>query len=304
MTTTTERKNRIAYNAIILLDKSQGMSSNFALQKVKRLLNAKKAGHTGSLDPLATGMLPICLGQATKFSQYLLEADKVYRVTGRLGIQTTTADAEGDVVSERPIPELSAEQLEPVLQNFRGKIQQIPSMYSALKHQGKPLYQWAREGVTIDRPAREVTISKLELLNLTTDSFELEIACSKGTYVRNLVEDIGEALGCGAHVSQLRRLTVADYQVDAMVTFEQLEALHADGQVALQPHLLPISTMVSYLPVIEINSADAFRLKQGQDLVIPMMHGLGMYRVMADSQFCGLAEVCVVGKLTSRKMVG
>lgn len=217
------RKGR-AINGVLLLDKPHGLSSNHALQTVKRIYFAQKAGHTGALDPLATGMLPICLGEGTKFSQFLLDTDKTYQVTAKLGIRTTTSDAGGEVVSEKEV-NVSDEQLSEALDSFRGTTKQTPSMYSALKYQGKPLYKYAREGIEVPRESRDITVFSLELLRFEHEEVELNIHVSKGTYIRTIVDDLGELLGCGAHVSDLRRLAVGDYPVDKMVTLSQLEAL-------------------------------------------------------------------------------
>ena len=210
-------------NGIVLLDKPTDISSNHALQRVKRIFFANKAGHTGALDPLATGMLPICLGEATKFSQFLLDSDKRYIVTAKLGVRTTTSDSQGDVVTERAV-NVNKQQLMAALDTFRGDIMQVPSMYSALKHKGQPLYKYAREGITIDREARPITVYEINLLRFEGDEVDLDVHVSKGTYIRTIVDDLGELLGCGAHVSMLRRTQVADYPYDRMVTIAQLEA--------------------------------------------------------------------------------
>ena len=202
-------------NGVLLLDKHQGLSSNDVLQKVKRIYNANKAGHTGALDPLATGMLPICLGESTKFSQFLLDADKRYRVIARLGQRTNTSDADGEVVQERPV-EFSQEQLDAALEQFRGDSQQVPSMYSALKYQGKPLYEYARQGIEVPREARDITVYELQFIRWENDELELEIHCSKGTYIRTIIDDLGEVLGCGAHVIYLRRVQVSNYPSERM----------------------------------------------------------------------------------------
>ncbi|EBY6507185.1 tRNA pseudouridine(55) synthase TruB, partial [Salmonella enterica subsp. enterica serovar Agama] len=215
-------------HGVLLLDKPQGMSSNDVLQKVKRIYNANRAGHTGALDPLATGMLPICLGEATKFSQYLLDSDKRYRVIARLGQRTDTSDADGQIVQERPVT-FSAEQLASALETFRGDIEQIPSMYSALKYQGKKLYEYARQGIEVPREARPITVYELLFIRHEGNELELEVHCSKGTYIRTIIDDLGEKLGCGAHVTYLRRLTVSKYPVDRMVTLEHLRELVAQA---------------------------------------------------------------------------
>lgn len=226
-------------SGIILLDKPKGFSSNAALQKVRWLLNAEKAGHTGSLDPLATGVLPLCFGEATKFSQYLLDADKGYETLMQLGVTTTTADAEGDVLEEREVTVGRAE-IEAALPAFRGPISQIPPMYSALKRDGQPLYKLARAGEVVEREPRSVTISRLELLSVDGTQARLDVACSKGTYIRTLVEDLGHVLGCGAHVAELRRTQAGPFSLAQTVTLEQLEQVHADGgNEAVDQFLLP-----------------------------------------------------------------
>ena len=209
-------------HGVLLLDKPQGASSNDVLQKVKRIYNANRAGHTGALDPLATGMLPICLGEATKFSQYLLDSDKRYRVIAKLGQRTDTSDADGLVVEERPVT-FSAEQLDAALDSFRGDTLQVPSMYSALKYQGKKLYEYARQGIEVPREARPITVYELLFIRHEGDELELEVHCSKGTYIRTIIDDLGEKLGCGAHVIYLRRLAVSKYPVERMVTLEHLQ---------------------------------------------------------------------------------
>lgn len=222
------RKGR-AINGILLLDKPYEMSSNHALQAVKRIYFAQKAGHTGALDPLATGMLPICLGEGTKFSQFLLDTDKTYIVTAKLGVRTTTSDADGEIVAEKPV-NVSQEQLDIALDSFRGTTQQVPSMYSALKYQGQPLYKYAREGIEVPRVSRDITVYKLDLLRFVDDEVDLEIHVSKGTYIRTIIDDLGEMLGCGAHVADLRRVTVGSYPREKMVTIEQLETLLEQAQ--------------------------------------------------------------------------
>ncbi|MCL1074198.1 tRNA pseudouridine(55) synthase TruB [Shewanella dokdonensis] len=248
-------------DGVVLLDKPTGMSSNHALQRVKRIYNAVKAGHTGALDPLATGMLPICLGEATKFSQHLLDADKRYLVTAKLGIRTDTSDADGEVVSTRPLT-FSSAQLETALAHFRGDTMQVPSMFSALKYQGQPLYKYAREGKTVPREARPITVYELKFIALKDDELTLEIHCSKGTYIRTIVDDLGEMLGCGAHVIMLRRLQVGRYPTERMVTLAQLQQLLDDAiaqdvvpSQVLDPLLLAADAAVADLD--ECNVPDA-----------------------------------------------
>ncbi|MBL4822393.1 MAG: tRNA pseudouridine(55) synthase TruB [Colwellia sp.] len=262
------RKGR-AINGVLLLDKPHGLSSNHALQTVKRIYFAQKAGHTGALDPLATGMLPICLGEGTKFSQFLLETDKTYQVTAKLGIRTTTSDAGGEVVSEKEV-NVSDEQLAQALDSFRGTTQQVPSMYSALKYQGKPLYKYAREGIEVPRESRDITVFSLELLRYEHNEVELNIHVSKGTYIRTIVDDLGELLGCGAHVSDLRRLAVGSYPIDKMVTLPQLEALLEQANAEditpselLDPLLLPMQSAVTGMPAVYVDDMSAHFLRHG-----------------------------------------
>lgn len=262
------RKGR-AINGVLLLDKPHGLSSNHALQTVKRIYFAQKAGHTGALDPLATGMLPICLGEGTKFSQFLLDTDKTYQVTAKLGIRTTTSDAGGEVVSEKEV-NVSDEQLSEALDSFRGTTKQTPSMYSALKYQGKPLYKYAREGIEVPRESRDITVFSLDLLRFEHEEVELNIHVSKGTYIRTIVDDLGELLGCGAHVSDLRRLAVGDYPVDKMVTLPQLEALLEQAHEQeitpselLDPLLLPMQSAVEGMPAVYVDDISANFLRHG-----------------------------------------
>ncbi len=216
-------------DGIVVVDKVKGASSNDVLQRVKRLFGAAKAGHTGSLDPLATGVLPVCLGEATKFSQFLLESDKSYRTVVQFGAKTTTGDAEGEIVEERPV-QITRSDVEAILAQFRGEIEQIPSMYSALKYKGQPLYKLAREGIEVERPARKISIYRIELLDFEADRCVLEVDCSKGTYIRTLVEDIGDALGCLGHVAELRRLQAGPYVEQQSYSLEDLEAIKSKGR--------------------------------------------------------------------------
>ncbi|MBB1270161.1 tRNA pseudouridine(55) synthase TruB [Shewanella sp. SR44-3] len=257
-------------DGIVLLDKDTGMSSNYALQRVKRFFNANKAGHTGALDPLATGMLPICLGEATKFSQHLLDADKRYLVTAKLGVRTDTSDSDGEVVQTRELNFTQA-QLETALEHFRGDTLQVPSMFSALKYQGQPLYKYAREGIEVPREARPITVFELNFIKLEGDELTLDIHCSKGTYIRTITDDLGEMLGCGAHVIMLRRTQVADYPYDKMVSLADLEALVTQAQQQelavgelLDPLLLPMDTAVANFPEINLPESMLYYVMQGQ----------------------------------------
>jgi len=283
------RKGR-AVNGVLLLDKPYEMSSNHALQKVKRLYFAQKAGHTGALDPLATGMLPICLGEGTKFSQFLLDTDKTYQVTAKLGIRTTTSDADGEVVSEKTV-NVSNEQLLAALDTFRGTTQQVPSMYSALKYQGQPLYKYAREGIEVPRDARDITVFHLELLRFDADEVDLEIHVSKGTYIRTIVDDLGEKLGCGAHVSMLRRVAVGGYPRDKMVTVEQLEALIEQANekdmapsTLLDPLLLPMNTACGDMPKVYVDDMSANYLRHGNPVQAANAPLDGLVQVYIDAE--------------------
>ncbi|WGI25774.1 tRNA pseudouridine(55) synthase TruB [Halomonas alkaliantarctica] len=260
------QRRGLPVNGVLLLDKPKGVSSNHALQRVRRLFQAQKAGHTGTLDPMATGLLPICLGEATKFSSHLLEADKVYRTRVELGVITDTGDAEGAVIEQHEVPSLSVDDVEAVLTRFRGEIDQVPPMYSALKHQGKKLYELAREGKQVERAARRVSVYDARLLSFEGTAFELEVSCSKGTYIRTLAEDIGQALGCGAHISQLRRLKTGPFLADAMWTLEALEAL-AD-QAALEAELMPVDVLVDHLPSLMVDDTAHACLAHGQPAML------------------------------------
>lgn len=298
-------------NGVLLLDKHQGLSSNDVLQKVKRIYNANKAGHTGALDPLATGMLPICLGESTKFSQFLLDADKRYRVIARLGQRTNTSDADGEVVQERPV-EFTQEQLDAALEQFRGDSQQIPSMYSALKHQGKPLYEYARQGIDVPREARDIMVYELQFIRWEGDELELEIHCSKGTYIRTIIDDLGEVLGCGAHVIYLRRVQVSNYPSERMVSLEQLQQMVAAAEEAgveprtvLDPLLLPMDTAASHLPEINLTDVVAAYVLQGQPVQVQGLPAEGMVRINVGEKrrFIGVGEVDDQGRLAPRRLV-
>lgn len=292
-------------DGILLLDKPLNISSNGALQRIKRLFGAKKAGHTGSLDPLATGMLPICFGEATKISQFLLESDKHYQVNMKLGIKTTTGDAEGEVIQTKSADMITREQVHQVMQQFLGQIQQIPPMYSALKHQGKPLYELARQGLDIPRKARAVKIHTLQLTNYVDDVVTFDVHCSKGTYVRTLVEDIGDQLGCGAYVSALRRTAVTPYEQNKMYSLSLLEEMHAQsGLAALMQCLLPIDTSVQHLPVIKLSSSATFYIRTGQSVMTPNLAKNGWVRIYSDnSKFMGIGEILDDGRLVPRRLL-
>lgn len=271
------KRKRVPVHGVLLLDKPAGMSSTQALAKAKWLLNAEKAGHTGTLDPFATGLLPLCFGEATKFAQDLLEADKTYEAVVRLGITTTTGDTEGAVVETRPV-EIDRAQIDDVLARFRGPIGQVPPMYSALKRDGKPLYEYARAGVTLEREAREVVIHSLELVDVALPEFRLRVTCSKGTYVRVLGEEIGAALGCGAHLRELRRTAIDTLDLVTAMTLESLASLPEDERAA---KLLPVDALLSSFPALELDAELARRFRQGQRLAL---NRAGMVAPCADGR--------------------
>lgn len=290
MTKKTEQFKRVkrVLDGVLLFDKPLELSSNTALQKVRRLFNAEKAGHTGTLDPLATGLLPVCFGEATKFTTALLDADKRYRATVRLGQRTTTGDAEGEVTEMRPVA-VSEEQTLVVMQQFLGKIKQLPPMYSAIKHQGKPLYEYIRNGETVERELREVFIHELKLERLQGDELEFSVLCSKGTYVRTLAEDIGEVLGCGGHLIALRRTAIGEFSLDHAFTLLQLEAM---GVAQRDTCLLSPDSLVMNLPRLELDAFQALRMAQGQRLGLTDAFSDGKRRLYAGSNFLGLGELC------------
>jgi tRNA pseudouridine55 synthase len=285
-------------HGILLLDKRLGISSNKALQEVKRLFNATKAGHTGSLDPLATGLLPICFGEATKVSGMMLDDNKRYRVIVQLGIKTDTGDLEGKVIQTLPIPELSVEEIKAVLEIFTGIIDQIPPMYSALKQNGKKLYELAREGITVERKARRITIFDLKLLNAQQDTLELEVYCSKGTYIRSLAEDIGDKLGCGATVKALRRIQSGQFSIELARPLEQLQALKDQDLMAT---LVDVDTPLKSLPCVQLNNQQAVSIKFGQSLEFEE-EARGAVRMYHADGFLGLGEMRLDGKLAPKKL--
>jgi tRNA pseudouridine55 synthase len=296
------KKPRDLVDGVLLLDKPVGLSSNDALIKAKRVVNAKKAGHTGTLDPFATGLLPLCFGEATKFSQDLLEADKTYDAVVHLGITTTTGDTEGDTVETRPV-DVTPEKIEAALARFRGPILQIPPMYSALKRDGKALYEYAREGITLEREARPVTIHKLEMLAYDAPMLAIRVTCSKGTYVRVLGEDIGAELGCGAHLNALRRIQVGALTVDGMVSLEQLQA--HDNPLSL---LAPVDALLSSFPRIDLTQELAARFLNGQRLAlnrepVTLPETQGRVRVYHDDKLLGTAILQEYGVLAPERLI-
>jgi tRNA pseudouridine55 synthase len=286
-------------SGVFILDKPLEISSNKALQKIRHLFHATKAGHTGSLDVLASGLLPICFGEATKFSQYLLDADKTYVTTAKLGERTETCDAEGEIVEKKDVPELTPEAIEEVLEKFRGETMQIPSMYSALKHKGKPLYEYARKGIEIERAPRNINVFELKLLNSKNNQLELFVRCSKGTYIRNLVDDIGQQLNCGAHVIKLRRIGAGPFKEAQMQTLEQVEGKTLED---LRANLLPMDVLLANLPKIEITKEQALKLKQGQLVDFKTELKPEIVRLYAENRFYGLALLNEHGILKAKRM--
>ena len=287
-------------NGVLLLDKPLGFSSNQALQKVKWLYSAAKAGHTGTLDPLATGLLPICLGEATKFAQYVTDADKTYFATIKLGVTTNTGDAEGEILSAQPV-NITQAQFEQASQQFVGEISQIPPMYSALKHEGKPLYTYAREGVDIARQPRLITIKHIELSTFLDDIAQITVICSKGTYIRTLAEDIGKNLGCGAHLTGLRRTETAGYLLSQAISIEQLEAMDIEARTAL---LLPVDSAIESLAKVILNKDAAYFLMQGQAVWIAGEIANGDCRLYDENnQFLGLGCLQEDGKIAPKRLI-
>jgi len=295
------RKKGLDINGIVLLDKRVGISSNKALQEVKRLYNANKAGHTGTLDPLATGLLPICLGEATKVSAYMLADDKQYQTVIQLGVMTETGDVEGNVIEVKDVPEITQNQLMDCLNSFVGEIEQVPPMYSALKHNGKKLYELAREGITVERKARKITIYAIECLDFSGELLTLDVRCSKGTYIRTLAEDIGHFLGCGATVKELRRTATGDFNLTDAVTIEKIQDL-APGS-AMQEILIAVDKPLLAMPAIEVNQWEADLILQGQQITAPNADGkLGLYRLYHEQKFLGLGEMLMDAKIQPKRL--
>ncbi|MFN4325180.1 MAG: tRNA pseudouridine(55) synthase TruB [Azonexus sp.] len=285
-------------NGILLLDKAPGMTSNDALQKARRLFSAAKGGHTGTLDPMATGLLPLCFGEATKFSADLLDADKTYEADVKLGVTTDTGDAEGTELTRTAVT-VSVADVERLLPRFTGPIRQIPPMHSALKRDGRPLYELARQGIAVEREAREVTIHALDMLGLAGDVLRLRVSCSKGTYIRVLAADIGEALGCGAHLTALRRTRVGDLVLDRSVTLKQLEMQDEAGRLA---HLQPVDALLQSLPAVHLAALEANRFSHGNPVALPS--GLqGKLRVYVDGRLLGVGEPGPGGLLWPKRLV-
>lgn len=300
------KKTRVPIHGVLLLDKAAGHSSNDALIKAKRLLNAQKAGHTGTLDPFATGLLPLCFGEATKFSQDLLDADKTYETVVHLGVMTATGDTEGEVLAAHEV-DVTTAQINAVLSRFRGEIAQVPPMHSALKRDGKPLYEYARAGVTLEREARRVTIHELTLLDYQAPFLRLRVTCSKGTYIRVLGEDIGAALGCGAHLQALRRTHVGILSLEQAVTLDALAGTPEDERTAL---LAPVDALLSSFPSVRLPEPLAKRFLHGQRLAlgkedVTLPGGEGRVRIYRreDGRLLGTAQLTAYGVLAPERLI-
>ncbi|MDO9600470.1 MAG: tRNA pseudouridine(55) synthase TruB [Azoarcus sp.] len=285
-------------DGVLLLDKPTGVTSNGALQTARRLLNAAKAGHTGTLDPMASGLLPLTFGEATKFSQMLLDADKAYEAGVQLGVDTDTGDAEGQVLATNPVA-VDEAQLRAVLERFVGDIEQVPPMYSALKRNGKPLYEYARAGIEVERSARRIRIAAIELVSFDGSRFTIRVDCSKGTYIRTLAMDIGAALGCGAHLCALRRTRIGEFVIAEGIPLSQLEEVEGEARDAL---LAPADTLVSAFPRIDLDAAQAALMLHGQPLSL-QEQGQGFARIYGPEAFLGLAEWKVDGKLWAKRLI-
>lgn len=298
------RKRGRPVHGIVVLDKPGGMTSNHALQRVRRLFDAQKGGHTGSLDPMATGVLPICLGEATKVSGYLLDADKTYRFRCRLGERTDTGDADGAIIERRPVEGVDDAAIEAALEPLRGEILQVPPMHSALKHRGRPLYDYAHRGETVERPPRQTVIHRLEHVAREDDELVLEVDCAKGTYVRTLAEDFGEALGCGAHVTALRRLVAGSFTVDDMLSADVLERAGEQGFDSLDALLLPIDAALADWPEVALNADLVHFLRQGQAVQVPGAPTDGLLRLyQGDGTFVGLGQVLGDGRVAPKRLM-
>jgi tRNA pseudouridine55 synthase len=291
-------------DGILLLDKPVNITSNAALQIVKRLFQARKAGHTGSLDPFASGLLPICLGEATKIAGFLLDTDKRYRALCKLGVTTSTGDTEGDILDVRPVGVITRQHFTDVLARFTGEIAQVPPMFSAIKQQGQPLYKLARRGISVERQARRVTIHKLMLLKHSEDLIEIEVHCSKGTYIRTLAEDIGAILGCGAHLQALRRIGLGDFQEAQMVNTDRLNDLASSGMTYLDNVLMPMQTALAEWPDVSLSDDAAYYLCQGQAVSVAGNHSSGWVKLYApERRFLGLGQVLQDGRVAPKRLL-
>lgn len=289
---------------IVLLDKPQGVTSNGALQHIKHLFNAQKAGHTGSLDPIATGLLPICFGEATKISQFLLNADKTYLASLKLGVRTNSGDSEGEVIATRSLENISSEKIQQVLPAYLGDIDQIPPMHSAIKQNGVPLYKLAHQGIEVERLPRPVTIYDLQFIGLQGDVLDIRVHCSKGTYIRTLADDIGEDLGCGAHICQLRREQVGPFTVDDMHPMEELENWAEQGNEVLDSAIMPIDRGLMQWPEVQLSGDAVFYLRQGQPVFVPKVKETGFVRLYAgEENFLGIGEILDDGRVAPKRLM-
>lgn len=291
-------------NGIVLLDKAGGLSSNAALQQVKRLFEAQKAGHTGSLDPLATGVLPLCLGEATKVSQFLLDSDKAYRARLKLGVRTDSGDSEGKEIDRRDCSAIGTGQIETALAQFEGEIEQIPPMHSAIKIDGVPLYKMARKGIEIERKSRTVRISRIELLQHEGDEVEIEVFCSKGTYIRTIADDLGERLGCGAHIIALRRIQAGKFREQQCISIDELQRIkESDGLAGIDKYLVAMDEAVGDLPEVRLPSITADCVKHGQAVLVRHLPAEGLVRLYDEEEFIGIGAIDDDGKVAPRRLL-
>ena len=302
----SRRRRGRPVDGILVLNKPIGISSNDAVQEAKRLFGAQKVGHTGSLDPLATGVLPLCFGEATKFSQFLLSSDKRYWATIKLGVTMNTGDADGEVVAEADASHITRNDIEAALDSFRGEIEQVPSMFSALKHNGQPLYKLARQGIEVERKARTVSVFSNELVDYQGDKLQLELHCSKGTYVRTIAEDLGNMLGVGAHVTALHRRSAGPFGESEMVTLDLLHSERENG--SLDKFLRPVASAVGQWPEVLLTEATAFYVRQGQPVLIPHAPTSGWVRLSEsgteeENSFLGVGEVLDDGRVAPRRLI-
>ena len=302
------RKGRPLSGALVL-DKPQGWTSGLAVQRVKRLFGANKVGHTGSLDQLATGVLPLCFGEATKLSGFLLNSDKSYEVRIRLGVRTDSGDAEGKVIATREVAAFDVDEakLEAALNQFRGSISQVPPMYSAVKKEGQPLYKLARKGIEVEREPRRVEIYKNELIEFTGEELELAIDCSKGTYIRAIADELGETLGCGAHVIALRRIKAGPFGLDDCVAYDTLKERKSASDNALLELLRPSASVVQAFPRVSLTNASLWHVRHGQPVMVPHAPSQGWVRLhedgLGDNGFVGVGEVLEDGRIAPRRMI-
>ena len=301
----TQRRCRVRnISGIVVLDKANGLSSNAALQEVKRLYEANKAGHAGSLDPLATGVLPVCLGEATKVSQFLLDSDKCYRARIKLGIRTDTGDSEGSIIERNEGISVSRKAIERALTKFKGEVEQVPPMHSAIKMNGVPLYKLARKGIAVEREPRLVTLYQVCLVEFVNSELELEISCSKGTYIRTIADDLGQELGCGAHVIELRRTQAGVFTEKDSISSEEL-ALEKEnrGLDKIDQFLIPMDRAIQDLPEVNLPSITASHVKNGQAVLVRHLPKNGLVRMYEDEQFIGIGSIDDDGKVAPRRLI-